>query len=102
VPPEFHDRLLSLDDQAVEIRTAKQTQRIDNGIEAQRHVMALPAGEWTRIHRALLAKELLTEKEIGILKVAMQIPSKIPTEKQCAILLEVLDKGRAEGIVVDR
>lgn len=100
LPPEFTDRLLSLDDQATETRSAKKTQRIDNGIEAQRHVLAVPATEWSRIHKALLAKDLLTPKEIGVLQVAMQIPVKIPTEKQCAILLDVLTRGRVEGIEV--
>jgi hypothetical protein len=99
LPPEFNDRLLSLDDQATETRSAKKTQRIDNGIEAQRHVLAVPAPEWARLHQALLAKNLLTPKESGILQVAMQIPVKIPTEKQCAILLEVLDRGRLEGVL---
>lgn len=99
--PEFYDRLLSLNDQSAEVRSAKQTQKVDNGIEAQRHVLAVSAGEWARLHRALLEKELLTPKESGILKIAMQIPAKLPTEKQCAILLEVLRRGRAEGIVVD-
>lgn len=101
LPPDFMDRLLSLDDQATETRSARKTQRIDNGIEAQRHVLAVPAPEWARIHQALLAKNLLTPKEIGVLQVAMKIPVKIPTEKQCAILLDVLGRGRAEGIVID-
>lgn len=99
LPPEFSDRLLSLDDQATESRSARKTQRIDNGIEAQRHVLAIPAPEWARIHQALLAKNLLTPKDIGVLQVAMQIPVKIPTEKQCAVLLDVLDRGRVEGVV---
>ncbi|GAB4562193.1 MAG: AIPR family protein [Rhizobacter sp.] len=97
--PEFYDRLLSLDDQAVEFRSAKQTQKVDNGIEAQRHVLTVPAGEWGRLHRVLLEKELLTPKEAGILKIAMQIPSKLPTERQSAILLDLLGRGRAEGFV---
>mgnify|MGYP003413308066 FL=1 len=29
---EFYERLVSLDDQTATVRTAKQTQRIDNGI----------------------------------------------------------------------
>lgn len=29
----------------------------------------------------------------------MQIPIKIPTEKQSLVLLEILHKGRMEGIV---
>lgn len=99
--PEFYDQLVSLDEQAAEGRSARQTQKVDNGIEAQRQVLAIPASEWGRLHRALFEKELLTPKEVGILKIAMQIPAKLPTEKQCAILLEVLGKGRAEGVVVD-
>lgn len=101
LPPEFIDRLISLDDQATETRSARKTQKIDNGIEAQRNVLAVPAPEWARIHQALLAKNLLTPKEIGVLQVAMQIPVRIPTEKQCAVLLDVLDRGRQEGVVAN-
>ena len=102
LPPEFYDQLQSVGDQAAEVRSAKQTQKVDNGIEAQRHVLAVPAGEWARLHRALIEKELLTPKEVGVLRIAMQIPAKLPTEKQCAILLDVLGRARAEGIVVER
>jgi len=99
LPSEFHDRLVSLEDQTATVRSAKQTQRIDNGIEAQRKVLAVPAAEWTRIHRSLLERNLLTPKEAGVLKVAMQIPIKIPTEKQSLVLLEIIHKGRMEGVV---
>ena len=102
LPPVFYDRLLSIEDQAEEVRSAKQTQKVDNGIEAQRHVLAVPAGEWARLHEALIKKELLTPKEAGVLRIAMQLPSKLPTEKQCAILLDVLGRARAEGILVER
>ena len=43
LPSEFYDRLVPQDDQAAIVKTAKQTQRIDNGIEAQRKVLAVPA-----------------------------------------------------------
>lgn len=99
LPSQFHDRLVSLENQTATVRSAKQTQRIDNGIEAQRKVLAVPAAEWTRIHRSLLERNLLTPKEAGVLKVAMQIPIKIPTEKQSLVLLEILHKGRMEGVV---
>lgn len=102
LPPELADRLLSLEEQTTETRSARRTQRVDNGIEAQRHVLAVSALEWTRIHRALATKNLLTPKEVGILQVAMQIPAKVPTDKQCLILLEVFERARAEGIVATR
>ena len=99
LPPEFYDRLVPQDDQAAIVKTAKQTQRIDNGIVAQRKVLAVPAAEWARIHQSLLEKDLLTPKEDGVLRVAMQIPSKLPTEKQSVVLLDILEKGRLEGVV---
>ncbi|MBB3139258.1 AIPR family protein [Halomonas organivorans] len=101
LPSEFYSQLVSSDEQAAEVRTARQTQRIDNGIEAQRQVLAVPAEKWSRLHGRLIEKALLTPKEIGILKIAMQIPEKIPTEKQCTVLLGILEKGRTEGIVAD-
>lgn len=61
---------------------------------------AIHAAEWARIHQSLLEKDLLTPKEDGVLRVAMQIPSKLPTEKQSVVLLDILDKGRLEGVVV--
>lgn len=101
LPPEFYARLVSLDDQATEVRDAKQTQRIDDGIEAQRKILAVTAAEWARIHQILLEKELLTPKEVGVLRIAMQIPVRLPTERQSVVLLDILDKGRMEGVVLD-
>lgn len=98
--PEFYDRLVPQDAQAAIVKTAKQTQRIDDGIEAQRKVLAISAVKWTHIHQSLREKNLLTPKEDGVLRIAMQIPSKLPTEKQSMVLLDVLDKGRMEGVVV--
>lgn len=62
LPQEFYDRLVSLDEQTAAVRSAKQTQRIDNGIEVQRKVLAVPAAEWARIHQWLRDRNLLTPK----------------------------------------
>lgn len=99
LPRGFYDGLISLDDQTAVARSAKQTQRIDNGIEAQRKVLEIPASEWKRLHQALLKRAILTPKEIGVIEIAMQVPTKIPTEKQSVILLDVLEKGRLEGVL---
>jgi hypothetical protein len=101
LPQIFYDRLVSLDEQSVTVRSAKQTQRIDDGIDAQKKVLTVPATEWNRIRKALMERNLLTPKEDGVLKVAAQIPAKLPTEKQCLVLLDILNKGRTEGVVVE-
>lgn len=101
LPDEFDGECLSRDDHLSEKRAARNTQKVDNGIEAQTKVFAIPAARWIVVHETLAAKRLLTPKEIGILNVAMQMPMKIPTEKQCAVLLETIEKARAEGINID-
>ena len=101
LPHEFYDQLVSLDEQTATARSAKQMQRIDNGIEAQKKVLTISATEWARLHRILREKGAITPKEDGILKVAMQIPIKIPTEKQSLILLEILNRSRQEGVAVN-
>jgi hypothetical protein len=101
LPAGLNDHLISLEDHVSEVRTAKQTQKLDNGIESQRRVLEIPATQWIQLHRAMSAKQLLAPKEIGILNVAMQMPAKIPTERQCAVLLDILEKGRAEGVIIN-
>jgi hypothetical protein len=101
LPDEFDGECLSRDDHLSEKRAARNTQKVDNGIEAQTKVFAIPAARWIAVHETLAAKRLLSPKEIGILNVAMQMPMKIPTEKQCAVLLETIEKARAEGINID-
>jgi hypothetical protein len=101
LPDEFDGECLSRDDHLSERRAARNTQKVDNGIEAQTKVFAIPGPKWIVIHDALVAKRLLTPKEIGVLKIAMQMPMKIPTDRQCAVLLDTIGKARAEGIAVD-
>jgi hypothetical protein len=98
---EFEAELLSREEQLTEKRTARSTQKLDNGIEAQSRILAIPASKWLAVRELLAAKRLLTPKEVGILNIAMKIPTQIPSEKQCAVLLDVLEKARLEAIPVD-
>ena len=101
LPDEFDNECLSRDDHLSENRAARNTQKVDNGIEAQTKVLAIPVPKWALIHDTLAAKRMLTPKEMGVLKIAMQMPSKIPTDRQCAVLLETLDKARDEGLLIE-
>ncbi len=97
LPEEFSEELLSAEDQVSEAHTAKKTQKVDNGIEAQRRVLGIAANDWAKVHKVLSERKLLSSKEAGVLGVAMQMPLKLPTEKQCAVLIETLEKARREG-----
>lgn len=100
LPEVFWDELLSAEDNATEAKSARQTQQVDNGIEAQRKVFAIPSGDWTKVQNVLAAKRLLTPKEAGILQIAVQMPSKVPTDKQCLVLIKLIEKARQEGVVL--
>lgn len=99
LPDSFWESVQSVEENVVEARSARQTQKIDNGIEAQRTVLAISGPEWTELCNYLKSKRLLTPKEQGIVSVAEKIPGKIPTEKQSQILIEVLEKAKLEGFV---
>ncbi|MBC8784071.1 AIPR family protein [Pseudomonas fluorescens] len=96
----FWKEMISKEDHQHEAKTARETQKIDNGIEAQKQVIAIPASSWQSFYTKMSAKLLLTPKEIGVLQVAIQIPTKIPTENQSKVLIKVLEKGISEGVTI--
>lgn len=99
LPEDFWAGLASADDNRHETKTARQTQKIDNGIEVQRQVFEVPPAHWSRILKEGVKRRWLTGKEIGVLQIAEQMPSKIPTERQSAVLIEVLGRAQHEGII---
>lgn len=98
LPDTFWDTLVTLDDTKHEAKTAKQTQKIDNGIDAQRQVFSIAPASWQIISDQMNAKRLLTPKELGILAIAAKMPSKVPSEAQSRVLLGIIEKGRGEGL----
>jgi len=101
LPHEFWAALSSVENVRFDEKTARQTQKIDNGIEAQKHVYTIPSHVWLKLSEVLQAKGLLTPKEVGILGVAKQMPNKIPSERQCTVLLNLLERGRLEGLTFE-
>lgn len=96
---QFFDDLVGLEDLKSERKDASATQKIDNGIEMQKKIFAVSAVDWTNMLDLLTRRRALTSKETDILRIAMQMPAKIPTEKQCLVLMGVLDKARNEGLI---
>ncbi len=97
---EFIDSLIENDELKHELKSSSENQRIDNGINAQKQVIEISAESWKHIATEGLKKKMFSEKEMGILQVALKIPSKIPSEKQSIILLKILEKAALEGIKV--
>jgi len=101
LPDSFVPDLVSKEDVQGEFKSARKTQQIDDGIDAQRRVFEVPADQWTLILEEGVKKKFLTPKEVGILRVAQQMPAKLPSEKQSVILIGVLNKAVGEGILAE-
>ena len=97
-PAGFWGELVSFGEHDEKMKDAKKTQKIDNGIDAQKRSLEIGADQWAIIFQGLSEKGGLSPKEAGILKIAQQIPYKIPTEKQSMVLMGVLEKARDEGL----
>ena len=98
LPKPFLSSLVGKEDIVDEVKSAAKVQKIDNGIEAQKKVMSIPAAKWRQIMADGNKKNLFSPMEIGILQVASKIPAKIPSEKQSVILIDVLAKATLEGV----
>lgn len=99
VPEEFWEGLTSTSESIYEAKTARQNQKIEDGIEAQKQVFDIPPEKWSEILRKAATRNLLTPKEVSIIRIAEQMPAKIPTERQCAVLVQILSKVRQEGLL---
>jgi hypothetical protein len=95
---QFMDSMVSKDEVKHEVKSAAKVQKIDTGVEAQKKVFEITAQRWKTIATEGTKRRLFTPKELGILQVAVQMPSKIPSDKQSVILLELYQKAEMEGI----
>jgi len=102
LPEQFWKDIISLDKQGSEIKSARDVQKIDNGIDAQTYVLKKGNKYWKDILEWNKGNSVLTQKEISIVSVASQIPNKLPTEKQSLLLLEIENKVVEEGMNISR
>ncbi len=90
--------LVGKDEQKNKVNSARATQKIDNGIEAQAYVLEKGDSYWKEIFEWNKVESVLTPKETSILLISCQIPRKLPTEKQALILLNIENKAIEEGL----
>jgi len=95
----FWSTLTSSEENRHEEKTARQVQKIDNGVDAQKKVFEIPVSCWSLILKEGLSRQILTPKEMDILRIAERIPAKVPSARQSAVLVDILKKAKQEGIV---
>ncbi|UDM62727.1 AIPR family protein [Pseudoalteromonas piscicida] len=101
LPHGFKDSLVSKEAIQNEKKQARKVQKMDDGIEAQKTILKIAPKQWTSLLLQCSSLDVFTEKELEIVRIATQIPKKIPTEKQSKLLIETLKKAESEGVVIN-
>lgn len=98
LPKSFFEELECLNRQAEELRRGKKEQREVDGIQANMRVVEIPRDVWKKVLDEGMKRRVLTTKEISALRVALQMPMRLPTDRQSVSLLEAVEKLRSEGL----
>jgi len=78
-------------------KAAARTQRVDDGISAQAEVVKMPGSYWKSLLDWGLAHRAVAPDEAAGLKIAAQIPNKIPNEVHSKKILQALARAEEEG-----
>lgn len=80
-----------------EKKEAKKEQKFINEIDAQTKVIEYGADNWKKVMNFSKIKKIVTPDELIALKIASQIPIKLPNTYQSKRLLEVMERAYYEG-----
>lgn len=83
--------LISDSEAKQQVATSREVQKTDDAIHAQERVLKTGKQVWLAIEHYLLDDDAATPSLMGILKTARN-PNKLPSEKQSAVLVKLLDK----------
>ena len=100
-PTSLADEFVSLSERQEDMRSAAKEQRVLNGVEAQIAVVEAGSAVWSDVKDWGNSKGLLSSSDQMILDVAISMPAKLPSEKQCIRLTRVYDRLKQEGCVID-
>ena len=89
--------LISNEDDKHQKRMANKDQKVNKGINAQTEVVKYSSNHWKRLSEFAVEHHLVAPSDVSALKIACQIPFKIPNAVQSRQLLDLESKARAEG-----
>ncbi len=88
---------ISHDEELAEKAYARKDSKIDAGIEAEKEVFEYGAENWKRLFDFCSSKNIFNHQQLQAIKIAIQIPLKLPTSVQAKNLLELLDIAMDNG-----
>jgi hypothetical protein len=93
------DLFLSLDEHGEVKRTAVKEQKLQNGIDNQKYVYEKGNNYWKQVALWGLKERMLSEKDMDILEIACSMPSRIPSERQSRVIINIEKRMTKEGFM---
>jgi hypothetical protein len=93
----FDDWIVSRDEHRANKRQQKSTGEIDRGLDALKQVLERDAGYWESLRGFCRRKRILLPDDEKALTPACQMPSMLPTDRQAASLLQLVDRAEDAG-----
>lgn len=94
---DMRNYLIGQDEMRSAVREAKADQRIVSDAEIMTRVVEIPIEQWQNALNFATSKRLVSPDEMTALRIAGQIPNKMPTPAQCKKLLVVLERLEEDG-----
>ena len=96
----FLNTLIPQTDLVAEVKEAKNTQKLMNEVDALRFIIASGSAYWQQVLSWGLSRRLLSEMEISILKMVINIEKtgRIPSEKQAKVVTKARERLITEGM----
>ena len=94
---ELASELSGQDEELLAKRQAEAQQSVVTAIQTQTLVVELGSAYWRSLQAWARQKQLLSPADESFVTVAGAMPRKLPTEKQCARLIEIKKQVEDEG-----
>lgn len=97
LPIEIESCLIGKDELRNAVRDAKADMRIEKDTDVMTRIVEIQAEQWQNVMSYATSKRIVSPEELTALKIACQLPLKVPNPVQCKKLIAVLDRLYEEG-----
>ena len=97
LPIEIESCLIGKDELRIAVRDAKADMRIEKDTDVMTRIVEIQAEQWQNVMSYATSKRMVSPEELTALKIACQLPLKVPNPVQCKKLIAVLDRLYEEG-----
>ncbi|MCH1949197.1 AIPR family protein [Enterocloster sp. OA13] len=97
LPIDIESCLIGKDELRNAVRDAKADMRIEKDTDVMTRIVEIQAEQWQNVMSYATSKRMVSPEELTALKIACQLPLKVPNPVQCKKLIAVLDRLYEEG-----